>query len=264
LTAKFQYLISAGNERLGDFYRDGQYAFIAGSHHGWDQVGTEDMNVVLDSDQIGVPYHPRVSLKAPEVFEVPLAAVNEQEEFTVYPSVLTFVHNSMLAESSAVAYFRDPAGTEGSTMEYQGLEMVPLQGSTRPPRPAPAAPCAGAPDPEAGVIEFSAAEFRAMEWPALPGMVKVTRSGGSRGRVTAWLTTSDGSATAGADYEAVNTLVVFTDGISHPQYLSVPMLADEAPEAEETVHLALSDAGGCAALGARSSAILVVEDDDTP
>ena len=94
--------------------------------------------------------------------------------------------------------------------------------------------------------------------------VQVVRSGGSDGAVSVHVTTADGSATAGADYTAVDAVVTFAAGQSGTKAVMVPVLDDGILEGNETVNLALSGATGGAALGAPSAATLTILDDDLP
>ena len=61
-------------------------------------------------------------------------------------------------------------------------------------------------------MQFSAASYAIDESPGAMQTITVTRTGGSRGAVTATFTTSDGTAVAGADYTPVNATVFFADG----------------------------------------------------
>ena len=92
----------------------------------------------------------------------------------------------------------------------------------------------------------------------------MTRTGGSRGKVSARFSTSDDSARAGADYEAVNTFVLFADGEEGSRVVDVPLVIDQTAEPDKTLKLTLSDPGGCAALGEQSTATLTIMDDDRP
>ena len=117
------------------------------------------------------------------------------------------------------------------------------------------------PDPAAGELQFEAATFTVGELDNAVPQVAVTRTGGSRGAVTATFTTSDGTATAGTDYTALNTTVFFGDGEEGRRIVPIPITADAAAELDETVNLSLSEPGGCAALGSRTAAVMKIFDD---
>ena len=170
--------------------------------------------------------------------------------------------------SSAGAFLRDPQSAGGTTVTFTGLEQI--EGSSAPTLPAevPEAPAActpgPAPDPAAGVLQFSAATYARRESDITP-TVTVTRVGGSKGAVTATFSTRDGTARAGTDYTPVNVTVFFGDGDSAPRAIGIPMVQDTTPgEPDKTVNLALTQPGGCAALGAQASAVLTIRDDDPP
>jgi len=91
--------------------------------------------------------------------------------------------------------------------------------------------------------------------------IKVTRTGGTAGGVTVDYATSDGSATAGADYGAVAGTLTFAEGQA-AQSVTVPILVDALDEANETVAFALHSPGPGAMLGAITQTTLTIVDDD--
>jgi len=112
-------------------------------------------------------------------------------------------------------------------------------------------------------INFSATTYTVKEDKG-PAVVTVTRSGPSVGTVTARVTTSDGTATAPADYGAVNTTVTFAPGVKSVNVL-VPIVNDTLAEGTETINLTLSNVSGGtppAVLGVRSSAVINIMDND--
>ena len=167
--------------------------------------------------------------------------------------------------SGAFAYLRDPISMGGTTITFTGLEPTNQPDAVPPPEvpvePAACVPGPG-PDPAAGVIQFGAAAYSVSEaLDALP-TVKVTRSGGSLGAVTATFSTSDGSALSGIDYTAVNRTVFFADGDTQTRTMLVPITPNVVVGPTKTVNLSLSQPGGCAALGAQTTALLSIEDDE--
>ena len=127
--------------------------------------------------------------------------------------------------------------------------------------PPPSAPCTGGSNPAAGTVQFSASAFLALETGDVP-TITVTRANGSSGAISAAFTTSDGSATSNADYQPLTTQVFFADGDAAPRTVALSILADLEAEADETVNLALSQPGGCAALRAEETAVLTILDDE--
>ena len=78
------------------------------------------------------------------------------------------------------------------------------------------------------------------------------------------LTTSNGTATAPADYTAVSQTVSFAAGDTANKTVTIPIVNDTAVEANETVNVALSAPTGGATLGTPSTAVLTITDNDVP
>src|SRR5262249_47562275 len=148
-------------------------------------------------------------------------------------------------ESYLSAFLRDPNAGSGLEWAYSGVEPVETP-PTPPEFPAPeeVPPCPGAPDPSAGLIALESGTFEAPELPGEGARVFVTRTGGSRGAVSALLTISDGSAIDGSDYRALSVPVLFADGEEGSRAVRIPLVVDEDAEADETVLLTLSDPRG--------------------
>jgi len=197
--------------------------------------------------------------------EVPLESLATGELFSISIDVKAEAINHRQHETYLAAYFRDPASGDGLGMEYQGIAPVETP-AVKPvaPDPAPAPACPGAPDPAAGVLEFAAPTFSEPEIVGDGATVVVRRTGGSRGAVSALLTTHDGTAIAGADYQAMATQVFFADGESGERAVRIPLVRDDVSEPDETLTLVLSDPAGCAGLGTVTSTTLTILDDDRP
>lgn len=74
------------------------------------------------------------------------------------------------------------------------------------------------------------------------------------GEATVRVKTADGTAKAGADYTAVDTVLSWAADDAAPQTVTVPSAAGHAGEGDVTLTVALSEPGEHAALGARASA----------
>ena len=209
--------------------------------------------------------HSALYLASPITINVPLASVPVGELFYVYVSAKAATVNHRQRETYLSAYFRDPETSDGLGLTYAGLEPV----ETPMEKPAavaasPVPPCAS-PDPhEGGTLQFESAAFADPELPGDGATVIVTRSGGSRGAVSALLTTSDGTAAGGADYTPITTQVLFADGEMGSRAVRIPLVVDADEEPDKTVNLTLSAPGGCATLGDPSTAVLTIMDDDRP
>ncbi|HEX8617744.1 MAG TPA: Calx-beta domain-containing protein [Thermoanaerobaculia bacterium] len=91
--------------------------------------------------------------------------------------------------------------------------------------------------------------------------VTVNRSGSASGPATVQYTTSNGSATAGADYTVTAGMLMWADGDAAPKVFQVPILEDGAIEGNETFTVTLSNATG-ATLGPVSVATVTIVDND--
>ena len=116
--------------------------------------------------------------------------------------------------------------------------------------------------PSPGRLQFALAEYRADE-NAGNALITVTRTDGSAGAVSASFNTTGISATAGADYQDVNTQVNFADGDVTPKTVLIPIINDSLDEPDETLALRLSAPTGGATLGL-AEARLTITDDDAP
>jgi uncharacterized delta-60 repeat protein len=210
-------------------------------------------------------------------YDVDLSEVEVGQAFTLRFSGIAKAYNRAASAinnvgpefpTGARAYLRDPREPLGMTVSFEGLEAIdtPEDVGLPPVVPVTPEPCVPGPgpDPEAGTIQFDAPDYRQLESNVAPS-ITVTRTGGSRGAVTATFNTSDGSAIAGTDYEGIANSVFFADGDSAPRTVTVPAIQDAAAnEPDETVNLRLSQPGGCAAIGAQATAVLTIQDDDGP
>ena len=96
------------------------------------------------------------------------------------------------------------------------------------------------------------------------GMVTITvkRSVGSLGGpVTVDYATSDGTATAGSDYAAVNGTLTFGPAEASKSF-TVPVTSDFTHEGDEALQVTLSTGGGGASIGSPAGATVTITDDD--
>jgi hypothetical protein len=113
-----------------------------------------------------------------------------------------------------------------------------------------------------GAIQFSAATYTVLEG-AGTATITVTRTGGSGDGATVDFATSDGSATAGADYTATSGTLTFAAGQTTRTF-TIPIADDASVDGVETVNLTLSNPGPNATthLGARTTAVLRIIDNE--
>jgi uncharacterized delta-60 repeat protein len=207
-------------------------------------------------------------------YNVDLSSIEVGQAFTLQFSAISTAYNRAAVgfngigaefATSARSYLRDPQGPQGITLNGAGLEAIATADPVVLPDDVPGLPVAcPVPNPAAGVLQFDAASYRQSEGNVAP-TVTVTRTGGTVGAVTATFSTSDGSAIAGTDYNALATTVRFGTGDSAARVVSVTSIPNSAAnEADKTVNLTLSQPGGCATLGSQSTAVLTIQDDDLP
>jgi len=113
-----------------------------------------------------------------------------------------------------------------------------------------------------GQLQFDSPTYTANENGGV-ATIRVTRTGGNMGPVSVRLTTSNGTAQAGADYTAVDQIVTFAGGDVGPRTVQIPILDDALVEGNETVNLALTSPTGGASIGAPGTAVLTIIDNDT-
>ena len=118
------------------------------------------------------------------------------------------------------------------------------------------------PPPDAGGLRFSQSTYDASENGGT-ATIKVVREGGSAGAVTVDYSTSNGSATAGADYTATSGTLSFAAGEVEKEF-TVPVLDDTADEDDEAVNLALTNPSNRARLATPNVAVLRILDNDAP
>ncbi len=112
-----------------------------------------------------------------------------------------------------------------------------------------------------GTIQFSAAAYSVIE-SAGPAIVRVTRTGTNLASdVTVRFTTTDGTATAGADYTNASRVLTFAAAESFKE-IPIPILDDSLPEGNETIVLTLDNPSPGATLGANRTAVLTILDDE--
>ena len=109
-------------------------------------------------------------------------------------------------------------------------------------------------------LEFDASSYTVEEGQAT-ATITITRTGGGIGAVGVTFSTSNGTATAGTDYAAVNQVVSFGNG-EFRKTVSVPIINDISAENLETVNLTLSNPTGGSILGSRSTGMLSIIDND--
>lgn len=266
-------------ERL--FFRTRGTAYMEGFHGKWvfeaysdadslTPLWTETNFTVIGDDgstplaALNTPLFVNIDLSSIEVCPPEkLATSCADRAFTVGSHISAEAWNRRGRESGAAAYLRDPQNISGTALHITGLEAT-NNPSPLPTESAVPVPCAAEPDPAAGTLQWSTANFSAVEGTARVAELYVTRMQGSNGAVSVNFSAGGGTAVAGVDYEAPDITVHFADGDTTPRLVNIKLLHNTLAEPDKTVNLVLSNPGGCASLGTPSTAVLTVRDDDSP
>jgi hypothetical protein len=114
-------------------------------------------------------------------------------------------------------------------------------------------------------LAFSAATYSVAE-SAGNATITVNRTGRAAGPVKIRVQTiAGGTATAGSDYTAVDTLLEWRNGDLTPKTVTVPILTDAFADGGETINLALADNQWCLGdVGAQGAAVLTIDDGAPP
>jgi hypothetical protein len=113
---------------------------------------------------------------------------------------------------------------------------------------------------DGGALQFSSATYSVGESGG-SAAITITRTGGTAGTTTVQFATSNGTATTVSDYTAVSQTVTFNDGEAS-KTVNIPITNDLLNEPNETVNLTLSGVTGSGVLGAPTTAVLTINDDD--
>jgi uncharacterized delta-60 repeat protein len=264
------YAASAG----GDFFDVGGSAYLVGHQRSWQPGawtsadsprplwGALDFAVDGDADDSGTGAEGVMYLNKPIRLQVPLDAVRPGELFAVHVSLEAEAVDERGGESAAQSFVQDPQHPgQGLLLSARGLTPRGKPKFKEPPIKAlPAARCPSGPRPHAGTVQLSSPEFVVGEAGRTPQVV-VTRKGGSQGATSVIVSTSGGSARAGADFRPTRTLVSFANRDTSPRLVEIPILEDRSIERTERFKVSLSDPR-CGKLGKQRSASVAIVDDD--
>jgi len=112
---------------------------------------------------------------------------------------------------------------------------------------------------EGGTLAFSSAAYSVTEGVG-SAAITIARNAGSAGTATVLFASSNGTATAG-DYTSVSQTITFNHG-EVSKTVNVAITDDLFKELDETINLTLGNAGGSGELGAQTTALLTIVDDD--
>ena len=167
---------------------------------------------------------------------------------TANKTVTIPIVNDTAVEANETVNVALSAPTGGATLGSPGTAVLTITDNDAPPP---------------GTLQLSAATYSVAENGG-SATITVTRTGGSAGAVGVTVATSNGTATAPADYTAVSQTVNFAAGDTANKTVTIPIVNDTAVEANETVNVALSAPTGGATVGSPGSAVLTITDNDAP
>ncbi|MEG4970296.1 Calx-beta domain-containing protein, partial [Microcoleus sp. B6-A1] len=112
-------------------------------------------------------------------------------------------------------------------------------------------------------LQFSSGTFRIRENGVAVLPVTVTRTGSSADAVSATVNLANGTAIAPGDYDNTLIFVNFAAGDSAPKIVNIPIIDDTLVEGNENLKLSLAIATGNATIGAQSTAVTTIVDNDS-
>jgi hypothetical protein len=134
-----------------------------------------------------------------------------------------------------------------------------IDGQTRP-----ATPDIGADEVlTSGTVQLSSATYSVSETGSTV-TITATRTGGSDGAVSVAYSTTDGTATATADYTPASGTLTWNDGETGNKTFTVTILDDNIREGDETFTVTLGTPMGGVTIGTQSSATVTIQDNEGP
>lgn len=164
-----------------------------------------------------------------------------------------------IAEPGSEAGSRAGPDASPADADDSGVETSPPPPAVIPVSPEPVPPPQAGP----GRLQLDASSYSVDESSAVL-IVRVIRTGGSRGAVAFRWRTQPGSATPDQDYVSSDWQRVELANGEVGTRLFVPLVNDGRAEAGETFTLEIADAEGGAELGPRTRAEVRIVDDDPP
>ncbi|WP_306297041.1 Calx-beta domain-containing protein [Nostoc sp. C052] len=114
----------------------------------------------------------------------------------------------------------------------------------------------------AGILAFESANFSVNEDGTPVTQVKVVRTDGSYGQVSATINLTDSTATSPSDYNNAPITVTFANGETS-KIVTIPIVDDTVYEGNETINLSLANPTGGATIGTQNTAVVTVLDNDS-
>jgi hypothetical protein len=185
-------------------------------------------------------------------------------DYAATSGTLTFLGNlskggaGETSKTIPIPILQDADAEDAETLTFSLSDPAP-EGSSVMGAPA-AATLTIADDDPPGAIDFKAVSY-AVDERAGQAVVTVQRIGGVGGAVSVDYQTSDGSATAGADYTATGGTLTWAAGDRTDKTFTIPLAWDGLAEGTESISVELSNVSGGADPGPNSAAVVRIGDD---
>ena len=227
---------------------------------------------VYDVDEAGVTATVTVTLSHAVDADVTVAYATANDtavagsDYTDTHGTLTFIGNvnsggpgtGQTSKTIQIPILQDPDAEDPETLTIALSNALPGASSVL------GAPATGtvtiADDDPPGMIDFESLRYDVDET-AGQATVTVERVGGVGGAVSVDYQTSDGTATAGADYASTSGTLDWAAGDSDAKTFTVPVTWDGRAEGTESISVALTNPGGGADQGPSSAAVIRIGDD---
>lgn len=191
------------------------------------------------------------------------------EELDIFQGTGIYAGDTIIQDRGTSEYLAILKGVESTAIAREDFTEVSSPTSSPQiifdpaptPTPAPTQPLTPTPTPETSTVTFSAPTFTVNEDGTAIAGVTVSRTGDTSSAVSATVTPSDNTATAGNDYTADPIAVTFAAGET-TQAIAIPIFDDSDLEDDETLILTLSNPTDGATLGAENTATLTIVDND--
>jgi uncharacterized delta-60 repeat protein len=208
----------------------------------------------------------RLTLAQDSVLQLDLSSVPERGQVAVVVIVRALAHDRQAREAYARAMLRDPVRIGGVVVNSTGLSEL------KPPTTIPAAGTASLPECAApvgeaypstgGVVQFGSPSYLVAEFEQTYATIFVERAGSSQGTHIVTVSSTDGTARAGSEYEAFRQTIVFHDGDDVPRAIRIPVNQDARATGDTQLTLSLSAQGNCGRIGNVESTLVTIVDDD--
>lgn len=189
------------------------------------------------------------------------------QDYTATTATVTFADGDVAPKTAVIPIINDALAEPDETFEATlsnasgaVLGTVSTATITIPANDQPVPPPAnGLP----GSLQLSASSYSVNESTGNL-IVTVTRIGGTSGAVGATLTISPGTALAGQDYVGTSSVVSFGSGDAASRIVAIPIVNDNVAELAESFSVTLAAPTGGATLGAPTTAVGSIADNDPP